>query len=304
MLAVVSNLRFQALREISISVIATLLVSIGNTTTPHQLLKENVTFDSPIDPQRCLSHPFTLRAPVQGSLDLTATAHFKFENLPNSVAVSEKITIIPSQHIPGITRSTSHNFLQVSVQNLFPSRMTNVRCRTPAGEGGLLASSLENQEHASVFFEMARGATDQNSIELSWSLPFALKCVQKFLIKEKPSDAKQNPIGVILEGVPQTAPALQQIDVVAKIRNATEEVLQGEITIVKDNQVLLSVGKIDLRFEGLQPGEERAIPLSFISLYQGYFQFPAFKFELAGGRSFVSEPRTGLLVVGYTDAGG
>jgi hypothetical protein len=180
-------------------------------------------------------------------------------------------------------------------------RLTNVRVLTPTGEGGLLAASLEHLEKVSIFFKVSRAAPESTSLEFTWSLPFALKCVQNVRLNDKPVEAKRNPIVLSLKGVPQTSPALQQIDVVATIRNATNEVLRGEIVIAKDNQVLLSVGKTDLRFEGLKPQEERDIPLSFISLYQGYFSFPAFRFELGEGRSFVHEAGAGLLVIGYAE---
>jgi hypothetical protein len=292
MIAVFTSQRFQPLSDLSLSIIATLIIG----TKPHQVLKENPTFGS-IDPRGCVSHSFLISCAVQGTLDVTVVAHFKFEESPHTVTATERISILPSLHIFYAERPRLHNFLQVSVQNLFPFRMTNVRVRTPSGDGVLIAASHENQDKASAFFRVTK--TDSASLEFTWSLPFALKCVQNVRLKDKPPEGEPNPIVLTLEGVPQTSPALQQIDIVARITNTTDEILRGEIVIANNNQGLLSVGKTDLRFDGLAPNEVREIPLSFISLYQGYFPFPAFTFELGPGKTFVHESGAGLLVIGY-----
>jgi hypothetical protein len=294
MIAIVRNDRFQLLTDLSLSVVGTLQVG----TRPWDVLGESASFGS-LDPLKAVRHRFDVTCAVQGTLEVTAVARFRFEDAPQSIAARQRITIMPTLHVFCAERPLVHDFLQVSVQNLFQQRMTDVRVRTPDGGGALIAASLERQEKASAFFRAARAAADSNVLEFSWSLPFALRCVQPVRLNDRAAQPQQSPIVLTLGRVPQTSPALQQIDLVAKIRNTTDETLEGEIVIARDNQGLLAVGKPHLRFAGLRPSEEREVPLSFVSLYPGCFQFPAFTFEIAGGRSFVHESGAGLIVIGY-----
>jgi hypothetical protein len=122
------------------------------------------------------------------------------------------------------------------------------------------------------------------------------------LIRDKPVEVRAAPIRLTLAGIPQTCAALEPFDVTATIENESKDVIGGEITLAKDGQALLLVGKTDLRLAALRPGEKRTLGLTFISVKQGYFQFPSFTFVLGDGKgSFQTEVGSGVLVVGYAE---
>jgi hypothetical protein len=293
MMAVVSNLRPHALFNVNLWVTATL-----HTGDSHEQIKrESHSFAAPIESQHCLSKLFVIQCQQQGTVEVTAVTNCQFLNSLHSATASENITIIPSLHITYLAHQTSPVCVQVSIQNLFPSRITDVHVRTPLGQLISLGAGLASREKAATFFMVPSTTT---CLDFRWSLPFAQECMQTMSLNLMP-ESEQNPILLTFENVPQTAPALQQIDVVAKIKNASNEVLNGAISIVKKGAAILPVGTADLRFDGLSPMEERAISLSFISLFQGFYEFPKFQFNLANGRSFVNKAGAGVLVVGYPE---
>jgi hypothetical protein len=138
-----------------------------------------------------------------------------------------------------------------------------------------------------------------STLKLSWTLPFAPKCIQSFQIMERPPETNRNPVVLTIEKVPQTCTALLPFDVFARIKNVSETPLKGEITVVKEGQAFLLLGKTDLRFEELPPKGEAVLKLCFVSMNQGYYQLPPFQFDITNGKSFQIDVASGVLIVGY-----
>jgi hypothetical protein len=289
LLVIITNIRFQALTDANVSVVG----SLNSGGKPIQIVKASQNFASAIGPQMSQCFAFPVCCPTSGTLEVIATVNFVFQGALYTIQTVDKTPIQPSLKIDC---PRNQSVLQVNVENSLPCRIGNVRVRTPTGDVALMGVGLDRGERASAFFATTA------STEISWSLPFAARCVQTLTFKEKQQDTKRPPIRLELCGVPQTCPALEPFDVTAMIENESKDILAGEITLAKEGQALLLVGKIDLRITPLKPGEKRTLGLTFIAARQGYFQFPSFTFVLAEGKgTFHTDVGSGVLVVGYAE---
>lgn len=286
MIAVVTNKRFQVLKNVSITVQA----RIGK----HQLLQKDHKFDGEIRAQKWTTFPFSVSCPIGGDLEIIATLHFSFEDLPQVLRVSEIIRIKQTLDMKYSMRQKPTEVIQFSAYNGSPFQLSNIRASTLNGTSFPVAEGLGPNESVSSFFKPKGQAT---RLEIAWDLPHAKKCTQVIALKVMPEEPVA-PVVVDVTDLPEVVPCLKPFVVHVKVRSTKGEKITGRIAFNQSEQLIRIVGKTALSFTDVV---EKEFELTLVSLWQGALQLPAFVVHLSDNSTVPCDVNKGLLVVGYAD---
>jgi hypothetical protein len=131
MLAVVANVRFQAMSDVSVSVVGS-IVSGGK---PFQVVRASRNFQGALGPQSSHCFAFPVRCPRAGILDVVATVNFMFQGSLHTIQTTDKTQVQPSLKIDWMANVRDESVLQVNIENLLSCRIADVRVRTPTVDG-------------------------------------------------------------------------------------------------------------------------------------------------------------------------
>ena len=285
-IAVVTNKRFQVLKNVQINV----QVRVGR----YDLFKTEHKFEGEIRAQKWTMFPFQATCPIAGDLEITASLRFSFEDLPQVLRVSEVVKIKQSLVIKYSMRKKPSEIIQFSVQNATPFRFLNLRASTMNGLNFPVVEGLDADEGVSAYFR-PKGATTR--LQLSWDLPHAKNCSQVIGLKEK-DEEPAGPITVEVSDLPEFCCCLKPFNVHVKIRNSANTPMTGYLAFNQSEQLIRLVGKSALDFENVV---EKEFDLTLVSLWQGALQLPPFVVHLNDGSKSVVDVNQGIMVVGYAE---
>ena len=285
LMIILRNARFQQLKDTTISFEAT---SEGRV-----VFKESHSVDHPIDAQKWVALPINFVCRNKGPMEISVTANFNFDNAPQTLKLSDVMTIRPSVSFKSNVRNAKTvDVIQAQFDNLMPFTLGNVMMSTSDQEV-CVGRAIGPGEGVSAYF---KGKAPASRVTLSWKLPYATRCVQSLDIRgirEQPP----NPVVLELLNVPEVGRCLQPFTVTVRITNTSEEPISGELVFNRSEQLILAVGTSNMAFENLVHQSE--FELTLVSLWQGAFPIPPFVINLSDGRTFVSEVNKGVIIVGY-----
>ena len=294
LVASVTNTRFQPLRDVLLTVTVvhgTRTIYPGPGEQPQNRPRQT------IDPQKWITFPLQVTCLVPGNVKVIVRSQFVFENQKMDTSMSYEFKILPSVQI---VRSKPSKIVQVQIENKIPnSLLLNVKARTPNQETNELARFLNYESAASTCFVMDKNPIDK--IEISWSLPFAQKCLQNIGL-DKLTEKKPLNFEIHFSSIPQTIPALKPFKVTIVLRNTTAQPITGDILFQKGDKILHLVGKNLTHFQNLMGGSEVEMPFNFIALSQGSHILPDMNVKIEGVKQpYTIKSNTGILVIGHND---
>jgi hypothetical protein len=113
-------------------------------------------------------------------------------------------------------------------------------------------------------------------------------------------DQTQPPILVQLLNVPKTYVVMRPFTVKVQIFNRSDAVLNGTMTVQGTSDGLMLVGEAPFQFADFKQKTKEVTELTFVSLCEGFHQFPPFSFKLESGETHENAINEGVLIVGYT----